>query len=109
MFVVASKSGRDSVPIIKHGPLVAGSGETHRDDGADVLRVENLTVQYGALVALQHELPEVAALRDAYRRRASLMVELLQAAPGCRVVPPEGGTEVGAALDPLPPRCFTAL
>ena len=32
---------------------MASSGEIHRDDGADVLRVENLTVQYGALVALR--------------------------------------------------------
>jgi branched-chain amino acid transport system ATP-binding protein len=31
---------------------VASSGEIHRDDG-DVLRVENLTVQYGALIALR--------------------------------------------------------
>jgi branched-chain amino acid transport system ATP-binding protein len=36
-----------------NGYRVASSGETHRDDGADVLRVENLTVQYGALVALR--------------------------------------------------------
>src|ERR1700761_5560433 len=32
---------------------VASSGETQRRDGADVLRVEGLTVQYGALVALR--------------------------------------------------------
>jgi branched-chain amino acid transport system ATP-binding protein len=32
---------------------VAGSGETHRDDRVDVLRVKNLTVQYGALIALR--------------------------------------------------------
>ena len=32
---------------------VATSGETHRRGAAAVLRVENLTVQYGALVALR--------------------------------------------------------
>ncbi|MBW8857200.1 MAG: ATP-binding cassette domain-containing protein [Bradyrhizobium sp.] len=32
---------------------VAGSGETLRREGAEVLRVENLTVRYGALVALR--------------------------------------------------------
>src|SRR6478736_4349450 len=32
---------------------VAGSGETQRRDGAEVLRVENLTVRYGALIALR--------------------------------------------------------
>jgi branched-chain amino acid transport system ATP-binding protein len=42
-----------SAGMIKDGPLVAASGETHREDGADVLRVENLTVQYGALIALR--------------------------------------------------------
>jgi branched-chain amino acid transport system ATP-binding protein len=36
-----------------NGYRVASSGEIHRDDRADVLRVENLTVQYGALVALR--------------------------------------------------------
>jgi arginine:pyruvate transaminase len=48
-------------------------------------------IQDGALVALQHELPEVAALREEYRARASLMSGLLSEAPGCRVAMPEGG------------------
>jgi arginine:pyruvate transaminase len=48
-------------------------------------------IQYGALAALRDELPEVAALRDDYRSRAALMSELLASAPGCRVIPPEGG------------------
>jgi arginine:pyruvate transaminase len=48
-------------------------------------------IQYGALAALREELPEVAALREDYRQRASLMSKLLAVAPGCRVIPPEGG------------------
>jgi arginine:pyruvate transaminase len=48
-------------------------------------------IQDGALVALSRELPEVAALREAYRARAGLMSGLLREAPFCRVVPPEGG------------------
>jgi arginine:pyruvate transaminase len=48
-------------------------------------------IQDGALTALTRDLPEVAALRDAYRERGAIMAELLRAAPGCRVVPPEGG------------------
>jgi arginine:pyruvate transaminase len=48
-------------------------------------------IQDGAVVALQQDLPEIAALRDAYRARAGLMASLLREAPGCRVVPPEGG------------------
>ena len=41
--------------------LVAGSGETLCNDGANVLRVENLTVQYGALVALRDVSWQVAS------------------------------------------------
>ena len=48
-------------------------------------------IQDGALAALREDLPEVAALREDYRRRATLMSELLSAAPGCRAIPPEGG------------------
>ena len=61
-------------------------------------------IQDGALAALTADLPEVAALRDDYRRRAALMSRLLREAPGCRVVPPEGGMFVlldvrGTGLD----------
>ena len=48
-------------------------------------------IQDGALIALQRELPEVAALHDEYRARASLLTAMLRDAPGCRAVPPEGG------------------
>ncbi len=48
-------------------------------------------IQDGALVALQRELPEVVALHEEYRARASLLTALLREAPGCRAVPPEGG------------------
>ncbi len=48
-------------------------------------------IQEGALAALSGELPEVAALRGDYRRRAELMSGMLAAAPNCRVIPPEGG------------------
>jgi aspartate/methionine/tyrosine aminotransferase len=48
-------------------------------------------IQDGALAALSRDLPEAAALREDYRRRAGLLSALLRGAPGCRVVPPEGG------------------
>ena len=48
-------------------------------------------IQEGALAALSAELPEVAALRNDYRRRAGLMSGILTAAPNCRPIPPEGG------------------
>jgi arginine:pyruvate transaminase len=48
-------------------------------------------LQEAALAALREELPEVAALREDYRRRGGMMSRLLADAPGCRSVPPEGG------------------
>ena len=48
-------------------------------------------IQDGALAALVGDLPEVAALREDYRRRAALLAGLLATAPNCRLTPPEGG------------------
>jgi arginine:pyruvate transaminase len=51
-------------------------------------------IQDGALAALTApggELPDVAALREDYRRRAALMSGILAEAPNCRHTPPEGG------------------
>jgi arginine:pyruvate transaminase len=48
-------------------------------------------IQLGALAVLDRELPEAAALREDYRRRAGLFAGLLADAPRCRVIPPEGG------------------
>ncbi|HJU15328.1 MAG TPA: pyridoxal phosphate-dependent aminotransferase [Stellaceae bacterium] len=48
-------------------------------------------IQDGALAALSADLPEAAALREAYRARATLLSGLLAAAPGCRALAPEGG------------------
>ena len=48
-------------------------------------------VQDGVLPALERELPEAAALREAYRRRAESLSAVLADAPNCRVTQPEGG------------------
>jgi arginine:pyruvate transaminase len=48
-------------------------------------------IQDGAMAALAAELPEIAALRETYRRRAAMLSGLLAEAPNCRVTPPEGG------------------
>jgi arginine:pyruvate transaminase len=48
-------------------------------------------IQDGAMVGLTAELPEVAAMRAAYQRRARLVVERLAGVPGLRAMPPEGG------------------
>ena len=48
-------------------------------------------IQDGALAALGRELPEVSALREAYRCRALLLSGVLADAPNCHPIPPEGG------------------
>jgi arginine:pyruvate transaminase len=48
-------------------------------------------IQDGALAALGSELPEVGAQRETYRRRALLLADILEDAPNCRAIPPEGG------------------
>jgi arginine:pyruvate transaminase len=48
-------------------------------------------IQDGALAAFGDELPEAAALRETYRRRALLLAGILGDAPNCRAIPPEGG------------------
>ncbi|HZT86871.1 MAG TPA: pyridoxal phosphate-dependent aminotransferase [Stellaceae bacterium] len=48
-------------------------------------------IQLGALAAFAEELPEVAALREDYRRRADRLCGILAEAPKCRIVAPEGG------------------
>lgn len=48
-------------------------------------------IQQGALKAFERDLPEAAAMREDYRRRAALFAGILAEAPRCRVIPPEGG------------------
>ena len=48
-------------------------------------------IQEAVLPALKRDLPEVAALREDYRRRGRAMADLLATAPGCDASPPEGG------------------
>ena len=48
-------------------------------------------IQDGVMPALEHDLPEAVALREAYRNRAGLLSRILAEASNCRVTPPEGG------------------
>src|SRR5262249_55934979 len=48
-------------------------------------------IQDRALAALGSDLPEMAALRQTYCRRALLLSDILSDAPKCRPIPPEGG------------------
>ena len=61
-------------------------------------------IQDGVIPALENDLPEVAALREAYRNRAGMLSRILAEAPNCRVTRPEGGMFVlldirGTGLD----------
>lgn len=104
--VVSSLSKSHAVPAFRLGWIIAPP---------DLIRhISNLLlsvtygspafIQEGALAALSTELPEVAALHDEYKTRARLMCDILESAPGCRVVAPEGGMFVlldirGTGLD----------
>ena len=43
------------------------------------------------MAALGSELSEVTAMRETYRRRALLLCDILEDAPKCRPISPEGG------------------
>jgi arginine:pyruvate transaminase len=91
--VVSSLSKSHAIPGFRFG-WIAGPAPL-------IERVTNLVVcmlfggppflQDGVLPALEKDLPEVAALREAYRRRAAAFTDLLSDAPGCRLASPEGG------------------
>jgi arginine:pyruvate transaminase len=91
--VVSSLSKSHAIPAFRFG-WVVGPAELARHLSNLLLCMtygSPAFIQDGALVALSQDLPEVAALREAYRARAGLLSGLLLEAPGCRVVMPEGG------------------
>src|SRR4029077_17253526 len=91
--VVSSLSKSHAVPAFRLGWIV-GPPEVIR-------HVSNLLlcmtygspafIQDGALAALREDLTGVAALRQDCPTRASMMSQLLAAAPDCHPIPPEGG------------------
>jgi arginine:pyruvate transaminase len=91
--VVSSLSKSHAIPGFRFG-WIAGPAPL-------IERVINLVLcmlfggppflQEGVLPALQRDLPEVAALRETYRRRAADFSALLAGAPACRLTAPEGG------------------
>jgi arginine:pyruvate transaminase len=48
-------------------------------------------IQDAAVVALESQLPELAAMREAYRQRRDLVCETLADCPGVRALKPDGG------------------
>jgi arginine:pyruvate transaminase len=91
--IVSSLSKSHAIPGFRFG-WVVGPPELARHLSNLLLSMtygSPAFIQDGALVALTRELPEVAALREAYRTRAGLLSGVLREAPSCRVVVPEGG------------------
>ncbi|MNO74255.1 Arginine--pyruvate transaminase AruH [compost metagenome] len=48
-------------------------------------------IQDAAVVALQADLPELEAMREAYRQRRDLVLDCLEGCPGLRALRPDGG------------------
>jgi arginine:pyruvate transaminase len=91
--VVSSLSKSHAIPAFRFGWIVGPPALTQHLSNLLLCMTYGSPsfIQDGALAALTGELPEVAALREAYRSRAAMLSGLLAEAPGCRVVPPEGG------------------
>jgi arginine:pyruvate transaminase len=91
--VVSSLSKSHAIPAFRFGWVVGPPALTGHLSNLVLCMTYGSPafIQDGALVALQRELPDGASLREEYRARGSLLTEMLRAAPGCRVVPPEGG------------------
>lgn len=104
--VVSSLSKSHAIPAFRFGWVVGPAALTGHLNNLVLCMTYGSPafIQDGALAALRRELPEVAALREAYRARASLLSALLREAPGCRAAMPEGGMFVlldvrGSGLD----------
>jgi arginine:pyruvate transaminase len=91
--VVSSLSKSHAVPAFRLGWVIGPPALTHHMSNLllSVTYGSPAFLQDGALVALSSDPPEVAALHEDYRRRAALFCDLLELAPRCRVVRPEGG------------------
>jgi arginine:pyruvate transaminase len=91
--VVSSLSKSHAIPAFRFGWIIGPPALTGHLSNLVLCMTYGSPafIQDGALVALQRELPEVAALREAYRARAGMLTALLRGAPGCRAVMPEGG------------------
>ena len=91
--VISSLSKSHAVPAFRFGWIVGPPGLAEHLFNLLLCMTYGSPafIQEGALAALKQELPEVAALREDYRRRAELMSGILREAPHCRVTSPEGG------------------
>ncbi|WP_163491273.1 aminotransferase class I/II-fold pyridoxal phosphate-dependent enzyme, partial [Escherichia coli] len=57
-------------------------------------------IQDAACTALEAPLPELEAMREAYRRRRDLVIECLADSPGLRPLRPDGGMFVMVDIRP---------
>lgn len=91
--VVSSLSKSHAVPAFRLGWIVGAPALAHHLFNLLLCMTYGSPafIQAGAMAAFASELPEVAALHEDYRRRAAMFSDILDAAPNCRVVRPEGG------------------
>lgn len=106
--VVSSLSKSHAVPAFRLGWIIGPPAlSRHLNDLLLAMTYGSPAfIQEGALAAFVTELPDVAALREDYRRRAAMFCQVLAAAPNCRAAMPEGGMFV--MLD-IRPTGLTAL
>jgi arginine:pyruvate transaminase len=104
--VVSSLSKSHAMPGFRFGWIIGPSALSRHlfDLLVAMIYGSPAFIQDGVMPALENDLPEVAALREAYRNRAGLLSRILAEAPNCRVTPPEGGMFVlldirGTGLD----------
>jgi arginine:pyruvate transaminase len=91
--VVSSLSKSHAMPGFRFGWIIGPAALSRHLFGLLVAMIYGSPafIQEGVMPALESDLPEVAALREAYRERAGLLSRILAEAPNCRVTPPEGG------------------
>ncbi|MBO0738711.1 MAG: pyridoxal phosphate-dependent aminotransferase [Alphaproteobacteria bacterium] len=91
--VVSSLSKSHAIPGFRFGWIIGPATlSTHLFDLLLCMTYGSPAfVQDGVLPALEGDLPEVDALREAYRRRAKMLSRILRGAPHCCLAAPEGG------------------
>jgi len=91
--IVCTRKTTPGLRALEKHAVRLGGGANHRFglDDAMLIKDNHIALAGGVRAALGGELPEAAALRETYRRRALLLSHILADAPHCRALPPEGG------------------
>jgi arginine:pyruvate transaminase len=91
--VVSSLSKSHAIPGFRFGWIIAPAQLTAHFSNLLLCMLYGGPpfIQDGVLTALLSDLPEVAAACEAYRHRAALLTRILDGAPACNALLPEGG------------------